>query len=71
MVDEALKKKKKKHDWSNLYADRFQMLTPQMGAPVHPLQHVRRNALVMAQREIALKQKPFVTFYLCTNFANK
>lgn len=52
MVDEALKKKK---DSSNLYTDRFQMLTPQMGARVHPLQRVRQNALEMAQCEIALK----------------
>lgn len=31
MVDEALKKKKEKHDSSSLCTDRFQMLTPQTG----------------------------------------
>lgn len=47
------------------------MSTPQMGTLVHPLQHVRQNALVMAQREVALKYKLFVIFYLFTDFANK
>lgn len=54
-VDKALKKERKKHHPSKFYTEIPNVDTLQMGISVGHLQHVRQNALVTTQLEVALK----------------